>query len=66
MTFASGGITDWQAWVGIEKIWNSEPRPGSMSRYVPSGSRMPARVVVMGAIPPMAGTLWQPAQLVLL
>ena len=32
MTFASGGITDWQAWVGIEKIWNSEPRFGSMSR----------------------------------
>ena len=36
MTFASGGMTDWQACVGMEKIWNSESRPGSMSRNVPS------------------------------
>ena len=66
MTFAAGGITDWQPCVGIEKSWNSDPRVGSRSRKLPSAARMPARTVATGAMPPMAGTLWQAAQLVAL
>ena len=62
-TLASGGTIGWQPWVGIENRWKSVSPVASSVWNRPLASRRPARISAIVPAPPMAGTLWQTAQL---
>ena len=65
-TFTSAGMTGWQVCCGTENRCISVLPDVSSASKAPAASRYAARVSSTRLVPPIAGTLWQAAQLVAL